>query len=376
MNCSRYHYLLSLNLDGRLSSGRHDDLLDHLADCGSCAQLAEDMRATQDQALGLNTDATNTNFRDTLWDRIEAGEGSPEGAFYEPVPLAARIRYVASGAAAAALFLVALNWTAEGPASIQPRHEILSQAQHDVTQRGVGEQPERAGTNDTKAEPASLAARFGPKTTSPKVIPTITSDVHLVGAFTPNPTNVAQLLQETAVRSLDNLQFRNRQFLANNAETITVTADYEQSVRKLRDAAYLMQWMVDQDFIMLPTDLQTELRLAEHGASLFERASDEQTQRFALQQISGLSGSKLKLHFSVICCDTEAKFRARFEDQLCQNPRISCVFRLNVIKEGLLPKANPVWTGVLPLEGWIRSPSDSVPVTPKPPAVVQPDRKR
>ena len=67
------------------------------------------MRAAQTAVLGLGEHRVSPNFRDDVWERIHAGEASPEILLQEPVSPATKFRYGLLGAAAAAVFLVALN---------------------------------------------------------------------------------------------------------------------------------------------------------------------------------------------------------------------------------------------------------------------------
>src|SRR5262249_32247088 len=56
--------------------------------------------------LRLARQPVSRDFRESLFERIGAGEGTPPAVFQETVPLPTKIRYVLTGAAAAALVLV------------------------------------------------------------------------------------------------------------------------------------------------------------------------------------------------------------------------------------------------------------------------------
>ena len=57
MNCRTAHYELSLNLDGRLPSGRHAMLMEHVDGCGPCATLWKELQAAQSLAFACRGSA-------------------------------------------------------------------------------------------------------------------------------------------------------------------------------------------------------------------------------------------------------------------------------------------------------------------------------
>ena len=109
MNCRECQRDLSPCLDGRLPSGRRTAVTQHLEDCEECTQLWREMQQAQELVLRLPRHPVSPGFHTRLWDRIKAGEGTPEAVFSEPMPLVTKARYVLTGAAAAALMLVFLN---------------------------------------------------------------------------------------------------------------------------------------------------------------------------------------------------------------------------------------------------------------------------
>ena len=106
MNCNTCRYELSMCLDGRLPSGRRSVVMQHVDDCAACATFWAELQAAQRLALLLPREKVSEGFRDQLWERIRAGEGTPDAVFREPVPLLAKVRYAMTGAAAAAAVLV------------------------------------------------------------------------------------------------------------------------------------------------------------------------------------------------------------------------------------------------------------------------------
>lgn len=122
MNCNTCRYELSQCLDGRLPSGRRTLVLQHAESCSACGQFWNDLQAAQHLTLRLRTSHVDDGFRERLWERIRAGEGTPEAVFHEPVPLLTKLRYTLTGAAAAAAALLAVTMFRR--ASEPPRAEI------------------------------------------------------------------------------------------------------------------------------------------------------------------------------------------------------------------------------------------------------------
>lgn len=117
MNCNTCRYELSLCLDGRLPSGRRAIVMQHVADCEACDAFWSELQAAQALTLQLPKQHVSDGFREELWQRIRAGEGTPEAVFHEPVPLATKARYLLTGAAAAAAVLLFATWLGNDGAS-------------------------------------------------------------------------------------------------------------------------------------------------------------------------------------------------------------------------------------------------------------------
>lgn len=110
MNCSTCRYELSQCLDGRLPSGRRTIVLQHASQCEACGTFWNELQAAQRLTLRLQRPRVSENFRESLWERVQAGEGTPDAVFREPVPLLAKLRYALTGAAAAAAALLCVTW--------------------------------------------------------------------------------------------------------------------------------------------------------------------------------------------------------------------------------------------------------------------------
>lgn len=110
MNCTTCRYELSQCLDGRLPSGRRSEVMKHAESCATCGSFWLELQSAQRLTLSLREGAVSTEFREGLWDRIHAGEGTPNAVFHEPVQVWTKVRYTLTGAAAAAALLVGVNY--------------------------------------------------------------------------------------------------------------------------------------------------------------------------------------------------------------------------------------------------------------------------
>jgi len=126
MNCTTCQYELSMCLDGRLPSGRRTVVMHHVDECERCATFWSELQAAQKLALLLPRERVSEGFREQLWERIRAGEGTPEAVFHEPVPLLAKVRYVLTGAAAAAVVLLCARLFRDEPAAAPKEEQRLA----------------------------------------------------------------------------------------------------------------------------------------------------------------------------------------------------------------------------------------------------------
>lgn len=126
MNCRTCQFELSQCLDGRLPSGRRTLVMQHIAACDACATFWNELQKAQELALQLPRLRVSADFRTRLWERIESGEGTPDAVFHQPVPLATKVRYLVTGAAAAAAVLFATTlMRGKTPAEPAPTtHEV------------------------------------------------------------------------------------------------------------------------------------------------------------------------------------------------------------------------------------------------------------
>ncbi|MCA8965709.1 MAG: hypothetical protein H6838_03545 [Planctomycetes bacterium] len=120
MNCNSCRFELSQCLDGRLPSGRRAVVMHHVDECAGCATYWDELQAAQELVLRLPSQGVGHDFRDRLWARIQAGEGTPEAVFREPIAVMTKVRYALTGAAAAAAVLLAALWLHDDR---NPRHD-------------------------------------------------------------------------------------------------------------------------------------------------------------------------------------------------------------------------------------------------------------
>ncbi|MFT4512496.1 MAG: hypothetical protein ACI91B_001192 [Planctomycetota bacterium] len=84
--------------------------MNHAESCATCGSFWLELQAAQKLSLSLQQAETSSNFREGLWDRINAGEGTPSAVFQEQVPLWSKVRYALTGAAAAAALLIGVTF--------------------------------------------------------------------------------------------------------------------------------------------------------------------------------------------------------------------------------------------------------------------------
>lgn len=155
MNCTTCRMELSRCLDGRLPSGRHATVMAHAEGCPECSQFWQELQEARKLALRAPKLAVSDDFHDGLWQRIRAGEGTPEAVFREPVSTVTKLRYLGTGAAAAAAMLfVARHFAA--PAAPAPASS---------SQNVAAASPEGAGSVEPatadREQPRVSLASFG-----------------------------------------------------------------------------------------------------------------------------------------------------------------------------------------------------------------------
>ena len=162
MNCRTCQHELSEYLDGRLGSGRRAQVLDHMSACEPCSRFWHELQRAQQIASRLPRERTGPDFRERLFARIEAGEGSPPAVFQEPVSVGARIRYmfVGAAAAAAALFVASMLKDDGAPRLSQPSEQSIALANPSsgASKPRIDAEPRPAQFANDPREPAYVAS--------------------------------------------------------------------------------------------------------------------------------------------------------------------------------------------------------------------------
>ncbi|MGE3173653.1 MAG: hypothetical protein AB7O97_13600 [Planctomycetota bacterium] len=161
MNCSTCQYELSQCLDGRLPSGRRAVVMDHVAACAECDRFWRELQGAQALVLNLQRHRVEPDFRDRLFERVQTGEGTPPAVFQEQVSLGTKVRYLCTGAAAAAAVLVAATLLrSRGESAPEHLDRVATTAGVGSDVRATGDAP-RSDTNrravERTAPPATLA---------------------------------------------------------------------------------------------------------------------------------------------------------------------------------------------------------------------------
>jgi len=289
MHCHQAEHLLSLNLDGRLSSGQRQLLSRHLAGCGSCRDLDRELMSARELVLSLPMQRVSSGFREELWQRIRAGEGSPEATFREPVPLAAKVRYFATGAAAAAVLLLAANLLRgrpsdqDGPA---PR-DNTAQGQRRLAPRDVA--------------PADLAA----------VVPA-------------TPDRLANLVTSGYAEAVRTLHAK-----VQDLEQSQVSPELLENLRNDVDRAHsfagMLRWLVEHKYMYLPADEVKSLTAIEVVGEQARAFQDADSLRRVLRPIRSLPLEQPSSYFCDPCVKDEPSFNQEFLRQL-QNSRLDRTF--------------------------------------------------
>lgn len=213
MNCSTCRFELSQCLDGRLASGRRAIVLQHAETCAACGTFWKELQAAQRLTLQLQHPKVGDDFRDGLWARIRAGEGTPEGVFHDGVPLLTKLRYGLTGAAAAAVALLFVTWSRS---PVEPaRHQDVANIEAsgnsahdassvDVGPDGVGSRPRGAARHEEHAGPAMpVSSGSLPVDQSPMISATQPLTFNLVAIETAKQLEQRYLTASFAVQQLE-----------------------------------------------------------------------------------------------------------------------------------------------------------------------------
>ena len=163
MNCNTCRYELSQCLDGRLPSGRRAAVLAHAESCRACGAFWRDLQAAQELTRSLRSSAVSAGFREQLWERVQAGEGTPDAVFLAPVRTWTKVRYALTGAAAAAALLIGVSMLQTERANRPESTEIAMAAT-----RADGDAQTRASSAATAARSTSFLQDRSPPASYPQ----------------------------------------------------------------------------------------------------------------------------------------------------------------------------------------------------------------
>jgi hypothetical protein len=298
----RFEHELSEFLDGRLPSGRREQLLERLATDPEAAVRLRELEGTQALARALPTQAVGPEFTDTLWERIRAGEGSPDAIFRAPLPWTTKIRYVAAGAAAAALVLTLSKFT-------------TTSAPSDTTTERVATAPSGSQGGLRPYEPGLLAR-------SPVLAPL-------------RPETVAQAGQFECVEAVSALQSRTLDVVQaiDEVDPREVVVELDPFVGRARGSAEIIRWMQRADLVKLQPQFDTTLALTERILERFHRANsqnDAQLLRVAVEDLQELEIEGLRQKFDIVCCTSPEDFLQDLREQIQRSADVRRALRFVV----------------------------------------------
>lgn len=285
MRCSQAEHLLSLNLDGRLGSGQRRVLSDHLARCARCQDIDQELNAARALALSLPVQRVSDGFREELWQRIRAGEGTPEAVFREPIPVATKVRYFATGAAAAGLLILAGHWVRS----------------HGTPAQGSIGAPGMATPGVETAAAPQPSGKLVPRGTEPATAPVIPA----------TPDRLATLVADgytDAVRTLHAKAqaLEAQQLTPENIEKLCGQADYASRY------ASMLRWLVDRKYLNLLQDDADSLMAIEMVGDQMRTQRDPESLRRVLRPIQSLRVEPPRNFFCNPCVPDESRFVQEF----------------------------------------------------------------
>ena len=281
MRCHQAEHLLSLNLDGRLSSGQRQLLLAHLDECAACRQIDGELNAARELALSLPTQSVSAGFREELWERIRAGEGTPEAVFREPVPLATKVRYFATGAAAAGLLIAAAVF-------FRPADDTKPTTESPLAQR------DRGGLTPRPVGP---------------VVNSATLD--LPGVASATPDRLATLVTDSYADAVRQLRARVDDFESGSSASPQFITHLRDDANRAQHFAGLMRWFVDRNYMMLPQDEAAGLATIELVGQQVRGVDDADSLRGVLRPLQNIRVDR-RSFFCSPCVQDEASFFREF----------------------------------------------------------------
>ena len=319
---------MSLSLDGRLPSGQRTELMRHIAACADCHTAWEGMKQAQDLALTLPAESVSTSFRDGLESRIRSGEGAAGAVYSEPVSAWAKVRYVATGAAAAALMIAALNvFAPERPAQTE-----VETAQSNAV---------------TRQEPRDQGA-LRPRTVNQSRAP-------FADATNLQPVNEFSLARSYA----ENFSTSANRLRARLA-SLPADEPLQKSWHEVRDIAAqvkagigVMQWFDSKEIVGLPQDLRREFVEADRSLGIvLDEAPSWEDRRVALDKLGSLRLDRVRNRMDIRCCRSANDLWRDLGDLIQHMPEASKFFQFITLDE--TGTARPVAPGQMMMQVRVR----------------------
>lgn len=311
MDRKRLEQELSLHLDGRLPSGRRERLLDQLDDDDDAGRLLAEMEHAQALARSLpsSTVGARIHRRPLAAVLFRLGQGTPDAVFREPLPWIVKARYVLTGAAAAAIVLIAASLAADafrGPTDIDPAPQNAQVARVEAP---VSDQ---AGTEAVGRSDAVAVANENDTASPPGLYP--------ISAF-----SVAQAGQDACLQAVRDLKHRAPGVAErlDRDELRDVVVDIEPVVERARGSTRVIRWRQDERMIQLPSDFEVALTLTERIIGRIARAHAENDSvqfRVAVDDIRQSTSKPLHRNFDVVCCSDTGEFLERLKNEFVATP--------------------------------------------------------
>ena len=246
MNCRTCQYDLSQCLDGRLPSGRHKIVMEHVDECGRCWQFWSELRRAQQLTQQLPRQRTDQSFREQLFARIDTGEGTPAAVFLEPIPAAKKIRYVMTGAAAAAAVLVTATLARRGFDAAQDPSTKLVASGPELPSRTVD-----GAADSVDQNPGQFIANYEPSPIN-----------NLLGAA--KPLTVDLFANEAAKQLAEHVSWAKDSLnrLEADAQEVRVRALCEKAVEIKRLCALLVEMHEREQVVFSDPQVNIQMRFA------------------------------------------------------------------------------------------------------------------
>jgi hypothetical protein len=327
MRCKHYAPEISLALDGRLPARRRSALHEHLARCTACRRELDAAKAAQALVLGLPATRVGPDFRKTLWERIESGEGAPATPPPFGVTLATKVRWLLTGAAAAAAAIVLVDAGLRRHGG-EPPETPESVVAHDPAPAGPGAPVagmRAPGMAAFGGEAVPLEAQAVARTTA--------------RAVAENTAQLQRLLRRVETRTVPLKQFR---------------VELQRPVDELRASARMMRLLHEKQIIELtPTWIEQLPRIEDSIAGLAQ-ADNMNEIGLALRPLASVKAEELQNNFRIWCCDQDRVLLELIPEIIKRDRNVRGWLRVVVRNDNLEPGKPPqvfVLRGIEPAAG-------------------------